>query len=143
MSDLDTLRADPRVVVVRDVLRFSDCDMLGHVNNVVYATLCESGRVAYLRERLGAVEAAGGVVVIAKLAISFEAELHYPGEVETATWLARLGRTSFTVAQEIFSGGRRVASAEGVCVVIDAATRRPMPIEGDLRVGVEGLARTG
>lgn len=135
---LESLRADPRVVVARDVLRFSDCDALGHVNNVVYATLCESGRVAFLREKVP-LAGTGLVVVIVKLVIGFEAELHYPGEVETATRLTRLGNTSFTVSQAIYGAGRRAATGEGVCVLIDETTRRPAPIGGALREAMEGL----
>ncbi|WP_043540349.1 acyl-CoA thioesterase [Salinarimonas rosea] len=137
--DLAALAADPRVAIAGDVLRFSDCDSLGHVNNVVYATLCESGRVTYLRERLPQAERAGVAFVIVKLEIAFEAELHYPGTVETATWLSRLGRTSFTLSQAIFAGSRRVATASGVCVTIDATTRKPVAFEGETRAAMERL----
>ncbi|GGK26989.1 acyl-CoA thioesterase [Salinarimonas ramus] len=137
--DIAALRADPRVAHARDVLRFSDCDALGHVNNVVYATLCESGRVTFLRERLPSVERRGVAFVIVKLVIEFEAELHYPGEVETLTWLSRLGRTSFTLSQAILSGDTRAAKAEGVCVAIDEATRKPIAFEGETRAMMEGL----
>ncbi|MGJ3265641.1 MAG: acyl-CoA thioesterase [Salinarimonas sp.] len=145
--DLAALRADPRVAIARDVLRFSDCDALGHVNNVVYATMCESGRVTYLRERLPPAERAGErageradlAFVIVKLEIAFEAELHYPGAVETATWLSRLGRTSFTLSQAIHAGERRAATAEGVCVAIDATTRKPVAFEGQTRAAMERL----
>ena len=42
--DLNDLLADPRVVWTEDVLRFGDTDANGHINNALFATLCESGR---------------------------------------------------------------------------------------------------
>ena len=36
----------------REKLRFSDTDMIGHVNNVAFAALFESGRVAFTRAGL-------------------------------------------------------------------------------------------
>jgi len=34
----------------RDIIRFGDLDPQGHVNNTVFATFFETGRVAFLRE---------------------------------------------------------------------------------------------
>ena len=42
--------SDP--VVTEVTLRYSDMDALGHLNNAVYATLFEAGRVAYVDEVL-------------------------------------------------------------------------------------------
>lgn len=137
--ELDALAADERVTLSRDVLRFNDCDPLGHVNNVVYATLCESGRVRYLEDRLRPLLGPSRIFVIVKLTIEFEAELFYPGEVTTATWATRLGGTSFTMDQAIFGAGKRAARGQGVCVTLDAQTRRPAPIEGEARAALERL----
>ena len=49
--DLNDLLADPRVVWTEDVLRFGDTDANGHINNALFATLCESGRVNLFRTR--------------------------------------------------------------------------------------------
>lgn len=140
-AELAALAQDERVTLSRDVLRFNDCDSLGHVNNVVYATLCESGRVRFLEERLRPVLGPSRLFVIVKLAIDFEAELFYPGDVVTATWASRLGTTSFTMDQAIFGAGKRAARAQGVCVTLDPATRRPAPVEGEARAALEGLLR--
>jgi acyl-CoA thioester hydrolase len=137
--DAATLRTDPRVVIARDVLRFSDCDSLGHVNNVVFATLCESGRVRFAEERLLADLPEGSALVLAKLEINFRRELHYPGEVETATWLSRVGRTSLTLSQAILSGDTIAATGEGVVVAIDLSTRKPVQIRGEARAALEAV----
>gem|GEM_PF-7071886 len=48
-------------------LRFSDTDRLGHVNNAVFATYAELGRLAFLRE-LGMTDQG---LILARLAIDF------------------------------------------------------------------------
>ena len=50
-AELQALLADPRVVWTEDVLRFGDTDANGHINNALFATLCESGRVNLFRTR--------------------------------------------------------------------------------------------
>jgi len=140
-DDLETLRADKRVLVTRDILRYNDMDDNGHVNNAVYAVLCESGRVHYFRERVTPVLPENTFFVIARLAIDFKAEAFYPGEMLTMTWLERLGRTSLGVRQQIFCDEKLVASAEGVCVVMDSESRKPFPLPDETRAVLEPLVR--
>ena len=52
MEDWQTLIADERVLVTRDILRYNDMDDNGHLNNSVFTVLCESGRVDYFRKRV-------------------------------------------------------------------------------------------
>ena len=77
--------------------------------------------------------------MIARLAIDFRAELFYPGSVRTGTWLTRLGRSSVGLAQAIVAGDRLAAEAEAVCVLMDGATRRPMPFPDATRQALEAM----
>ena len=139
---LEDLEGDPRVAWVGDVLRFGDTDAFGHVNNSVFSVLCESGRVHLFATRLRPTLPPGTIFSIARLTINFRAELHYPGEVRTGTWFTKLGRTSVTVEQVLVSNHRVAATAEGVCVLVDAATRHPMPWPDATRQGVEEILRS-
>ena len=117
-------------------IRFCDTDMLGHANNGVFTTLAETGRVHFL-ERSGLPDPGPGLVwVIARIALDFRAELHWPDEVEIGTAVIRIGRSSVTLGQGIFLGDRCVASAESVVVVMDQQTRRSAPIPGALRAAL-------
>jgi acyl-CoA thioester hydrolase len=140
-DDLATLKADKRVLITRDILRYNDMDDNGHVNNAVYAVLCESGRVHYFRERVTPLLPDNIFYVIVRLAIDFKAEAFYPGEMLTTTWLERLGRTSLGVRQHMFCGEEFVAAAEGVCVVMDSETRKPFPLPRGTRTALEPLLR--
>ena len=77
-----------------DIIRFGDLDPQGHVNNTVFATFFETGRVAFLREPGNALSPPGTTSVLARLDINFLKELHWPGEVEIGTGIAEIGRSS-------------------------------------------------
>ena len=141
--DLATLRADSRVVWNEDVIRFSDTDMNGHVNNAVFSVFCESGRVNLLRGKLGPTRPAGAYFVLAKVTIEFRAELHYPGRVLIATWLRSLGRTSVGFGQALFDeASRLVATSEAVTVGMDGPTRRPAALGDETRELVSRMLRS-
>ena len=141
--DIEALRADPRIVWNEDVIRFSDTDQNGHVNNAVFSVFCESGRVNLLRGKLGPTRQAGAYFVLAKITIELRAELHYPGRVLIATWLRSLGRTSVGFGQVLFDeAGRLVATSEAVTVGMDGATRRPVALGEETRKLVAGMLRT-
>src|SRR3954453_23651027 len=93
-AELQALLADPRGVWTEDVLRFGDTDANGHINNALFATLCESGRANLFRTRFDPTLPENRFFVIARLGIDFRAELNFPGRVRTGTWITRLGRTS-------------------------------------------------
>lgn len=142
-AGLAALENDPRVVVVRDVVRYSDLDLNGHVNNAVYATFSESGRVRYLSERVTPLAPPGVFYVVVRVAIDFTAEAFYPGDAVTASWVERLGRTSMTFGQEIYSGGRLVARAQAVCLMMDGESRKPTPLPDAVRERLSAALRPG
>jgi acyl-CoA thioester hydrolase len=138
---LHELRNDTRVLWTEDVLRFGDTDAIGHINNSTFSVICESGRVNLFRAKIFPTLAEGSFIVIARLVIDFRSELHYPGRVQTATWLSKLGRTSVTIGQALFSDGRVAASAEAVCVVMDRISRRPVPLPEATRRAAQTVLR--
>jgi acyl-CoA thioester hydrolase len=111
-----------------DKLRYGDTDRQGHVNNAVYATFFETGRVTFLYDERLSLAAPGCEFVVAHLSIDFRAELHYPGTVDIGTRVLRIGRSSFTVGQAVFKDDICVATAESVVVQMDEKTRRSHPL---------------
>ena len=108
--------------------RYGDTDRQGHVNNAVFATFCETGRVTMLFDGPAPIAPAGCSFVIARLAIDFRAELHWPGMVEIGTAVRALGRTSVTLAQTLVQNGVIAAESDSVLVLTDLVTRRPTPL---------------
>jgi len=112
----------------RDIVRFGDLDAQGHVNNAVFATYFETGRVAMFRDPDLGIGVENATYVLARQEIDFLRELHWPGEVVIGTGLAELGRSSFVMVQAAFSGNDCVAAGRATLVMLDATTRRPRPL---------------
>lgn len=111
-----------------EVLRFSDTDAVGHINNGAYSSCFETARIKMLA-RLGPIAGEGGVNwVLARLCIDFHDQLFYPGEVDVGTRIVRVGRSSLGVAQGLFDGAKCCGSATGVLVLIDLASGKATPI---------------
>ena len=113
---------------VTDVIRFRDLDPQGHVNNAVFATYFETGRVAMFRNEDLGIGVDNATFVLVRQEIDFLRELRWPGEVVIGSALAALGRTSFTVAQAIFHNGACAAAGRATMVMLDKTTRRPRPL---------------
>ncbi len=113
-------------------LRYGDTDRQGHINNAVFCTLMESGRVDFLLDGSEPVGGAGNAFVIAKLSIDYLSEMNYPGTAEIGSAVLAIGRTSFKVGQCIFLNGACCSTSESIIVLTDAETRRPTPLTSSL-----------
>jgi len=125
----------------RDKLRYGDTDRQGHVNNAVYATFFETGRV----EVLHAGEApppAGTAFVLAQITIDFRLEMNWPGEVEIGTAIEALGNSSIRLRQGVFQNDVLCATAAAVIVLMDETTRRSTPLPDDMRGRLAAHVRT-
>lgn len=111
-----------------DKIRYADTDRQGHVNNALFSTFLETGRVEILYDRENPLAAAGAEFVIANLRIEFSAEITWPGEVSVGTGIQKLGNSSMTLVQGIFQNGLCVARAETVIVQIDSKSRTAVPL---------------
>ena len=128
---------------VSDNIRFGDLDPNHHVNNAVYATYFETGRVALMKDRAYGLLPPGLGWMMVRLDMHFRAELRWPGQIELGLGVARLGRTSVTFDQVVFSDGRCVASAQAVTVLIDDKTRKPTPLTAEIVKNLQPWLRRG
>lgn len=111
-----------------DKIRYADTDRQGHVNNAIFATLLETGRVEILYDPASPLADPGCTFVIARLAIDFRSEINWPGMVFIGTRVASIGRSSIKLDQGLFQDDRCVAIAETVIVLMDERTRRSRPL---------------
>lgn len=123
----------------QEKLRFSDTDMIGHVNNVAFAALMESGRVNFTRNGVIQHLPREVLVVMRRMDLEYRAELHWPAEVDIGSRLLRIGRTSFVVGTAVFLGALCTATASTTLVVIDRATRLACAIPETTRAGMEAF----
>ena len=127
-----SLRLEDYPYRLSDNVRFADLDPNGHVNNAIYATYFETGRVTLVKDRSHGLMPDGLTWIMVRLDIHFRAELRWPGTIEMGLGVSKFGRTSVTFDQVVFSEGRCVASAQAVTVLIEEATRRPTPLTPEL-----------
>lgn len=132
-SKPDLSRADSYAHWTRDILRYADTDRQGHVNNAVFATFLESGRVSILYDPNRPLAPEGSSFVIARLVLDFRAEIRWPNEVAIGTMVLRLGRSSLTFGQGLFVDKQCVAVAETVIVLMDEETRKSRPLPESAR----------
>jgi acyl-CoA thioester hydrolase len=115
-----------------DNVRFGDLDPNQHVNNAVYATYFETGRVTLMKDRSYGLMPAGLTWIMVRLDIHFRSELRWPGTIEMGLGVSKFGRTSVTLDQVVFSEGKCVASAQATTVLIEESTRKPAPLTEEI-----------
>ena len=115
-----------------DNVRFADLDPNQHVNNAVYASYFETSRVMLVKDPRNGLMPAGLSWVLVRLDIHYRAELHWPGTIELGLGISKIGRTSATYSQVVFSEGRCVASATSTTVMVGLESRQPMPIPDEV-----------
>lgn len=128
-------------------VRWGDMDTMGHVNNAMYFTYCESARMSYfaaVRMKEHA-EAPDHGPALAAANLNFRAQVRYPAELEVATRVTEIGRTSFKMEYDLLYKGSddRVADGTGVIVWVNYGTGKPIPLPESLKEEIrqfEGLA---
>jgi acyl-CoA thioester hydrolase len=126
-----------------DNVRFADLDPNQHVNNAVYATYFETGRVTLMKDHKFGLMPERLAWIMVRLDIHFRAELKWPGTIEMGLGVSKFGRTSVTFDQVVFSEGKCVASSQSVSVLIDDISRRPVPLTDEIKKNFEPWWRRG
>jgi len=130
----------------RLIVRFRDCDPLGHVNNAVFLTYLEQARFHLWRAQLGYVAAPanssgkrGLGFILARAECDFKSQARYGDELEVRLALEAIGQKSFTYTYEVVdvSTRRVVASARTVQVRFDYDENRSVPIDDALKARLQ------
>ena len=136
-----TTRADyPHFLSINT--RWSDNDLYGHVNNVVYYSYFDTVVNEYLI-RHGALDLEAGKTIglVVETHCSYFASLAFPERIDAGLRVTRLGTTSVRYEVGIFSAGPEQPAAQGhfVHVYVDRDTRRPAPLPEALVAALKPL----
>ena len=127
----------------RIATRWSDNDVYGHVNNVVYYSFFDTAVNAYLIEA-GALDIHAGPVIglVVETGCRYFSAMAFPQTVDAGIRVARVGNSSVRYEVGLFAEGEDVAAACGhfIHVYVDRATRRPVPLPPALREALAVLA---
>lgn len=122
--------------------RWSDNDIYGHVNNVVYYSYFDTVVNAYLVDA-GALDIhKGGVIgLVVETGCKYFAPIAFPDRLEGALRVAHIGNSSVRYELAIFAEGVEEAVAEGrfTHVYVNRETRRPTPLPDGFRKALEAV----
>lgn len=111
---------------------WGDQDAYQHVNNVQFARYAESARVRYFVDlQLMNPEA---MPVLVSLKLDWAKSVLFPQTLSVESSVTRIGRTSFTMQQEMRDElGDLCCSTEATGVVVAGLGGRPTPVPDDYR----------
>ena len=129
-------------VTIRQDVAWGELDALGHVNHTVFLRWFENARFAWF-ERVGIAalmrETEGAIgPILAKIGCEYRAPVEFPDTILASVRCVRLGRSSITLANRIWSEKRQAIVAEGelVIVMLDYATSASTPIPETIRAAI-------
>jgi YbgC/YbaW family acyl-CoA thioester hydrolase len=118
------------------VVRCTEIDVNGHVNNARFVEYLEWGREEwYDRQGLtyDVLRALGALTVVVNLNLNLRQACRQGDPLRIVTWPQRRGRTSFVLGQRVErAGGAVAADALVTLVTVDPDTRRPRPLPEEL-----------
>ncbi|MCL4451701.1 MAG: acyl-CoA thioesterase [Candidatus Thermoplasmatota archaeon] len=75
-------------------VRYADIDSYGHVNNAVFLSYFELGRINFLRKHFSEKSIEGMSIVVARVEVDYLSEVKLDDELVCETWISAVGRTS-------------------------------------------------
>jgi acyl-CoA thioester hydrolase len=116
-------------------VRFRDTDLLGHINNAVYATYFESGRMEYWAQLNGGHSFENWPFILARSEIDFLAEAHAGQPLTLGIRVARIGRKSFDFEYLLVrdEDDKTIARGRSVQVMFDYRSKETVPVSDETR----------
>lgn len=123
-------------------VRFSDLDVLGHVNNTIYLSYFEMARVHYFKEMVGEQwdwRKLG--FVLAKNEIEYFKSVLLQHEPLIYVFAEHIGSKSFTLGYELVVDNEIFAKGKSVQVCFDASTQQSIIIPEKMRIALQSIIR--
>ena len=108
--------------------RFSETDVLGHINNTALPVWFEAARVPIFKIFTPDLDPKQWKLIVAKVEVTFKGELFYGQEVEVKTAIERIGSSSFVILQQAWQHGECCAEGKTVMVRYDFANKSSQPL---------------
>jgi len=137
--DIPTIDDYPHVAAV--TTRWSDNDIYGHVNNVIFYSYFDSVANAYLIEQGGLdIQNSEVIGLVVESGCKYHAPIEYPARLRIGLRVDRLGDRSVTYGLGVFTDGPdAVAHGYFSHVFVDRDSRRPTAIPPLLRGALQLL----
>lgn len=122
--------------------RWSDNDLYGHVNNVVYYSYFDTAANNYLINEGGLdIETSPVIGFVVNSGCNYNSSIAYPEKIVAGLRVDRLGNSSVQYGVAIFKDGQEQAAADGhfVHVFVDRETNKPVAIPAKMRAALEAI----
>lgn len=129
--------------------RFTDCDMLGHVNNNTYLSYFDLGKARYFEKALGPLFDFGRITVaIVNINVDFYEQAFFTEDLDVWTRVTAIGNKSLTLEQRVVNAATGHVKCRAVTVMtsFDPSTARSTPLLPEWKAaiaafeGIEGEA---
>ncbi|MBI3239358.1 MAG: acyl-CoA thioesterase [Flavobacteriia bacterium] len=121
-------------------VRFSDCDMMQHVNNAVYLNYFEEARIHYFRQILGIDwDWKREGILLRKNELEYLKPVFLHDPVEISVFLKHLGEKSFTLTYEVRVNQDLRTTGTSVLVCFDSSVMRSISIPAKMRDGLNRI----
>lgn len=121
-------------------IRFSDCDMMGHVNNAVYLSYIEMARIHYFTFLFGPDrDWKRNGILVRKNEIEYIKPVLFRDEAYIKSFITHIGNSSFVMAYELYVGEKIYTKAQSVLVYFNSETQKSTPIPEEFKIQLEKL----
>ncbi|WP_044642255.1 acyl-CoA thioesterase [Risungbinella massiliensis] len=116
------------------IVRFNECDALGHVNNATYFTYFEEARTELFRLFNPELDTNSWNLIVASTYCDFLREVAYASKITVYTWISRLGNSSFEVEHAIQDHQKNwVARGKATLLGFDFNQKKAIPLTEEIR----------
>jgi acyl-CoA thioester hydrolase len=123
-------------------VRFSDLDVLGHVNNTIYLSYFEMARVHYFKELLGeGWDWNKFGIVLAKNEVEYFKSVLLNHEPLITIYTEHIGSKSFTLGYELHVNNVLFAKGQSIQVCFDASIQQSILVPDQMRMQLERIIR--
>jgi acyl-CoA thioester hydrolase len=116
-------------------VRYAEIDAQGHVNNAVYLSYFEVGRVEWLRAAglsYRELEAQGYGIVVVEVLAHYRRAAFFDDELTLRTELADLSRASMRFEYEVSRDGELLVTGHTRHACVDLATGKPIRVPEEI-----------
>ena len=124
-------------------VRYAEIDAQGHVNNAVYLSYFEVGRVEWLRAAglsYKELEERGYGIVVVEVLAHYRRAAYFDDELTLRTELAEIGRASLRFDYTVLRDGEVLATGHTRHACVDLATGKPVRVPQELLEAVRGAS---
>ncbi|GMA49457.1 thioesterase [Alicyclobacillus contaminans] len=120
------------------VVRFGECDGLGHVNNGTYYTYMEDARMDLFRLFNPSLDLQRWNLIVASTRCDYLQQVTYAEQLTVYTWIPHIGNSSFVVDHVIANERKEwVARGQATLIAFDYQTGKSIPLWNEVRAALE------